>query len=208
VLDRAPLGLGADEVGITGAMAFAEGVSPGDEGDGLFVVHRHPAEGLADVPGRGEWVGVGVGALRIDIDQPHLHGTERSGQFAVAGVALVAEPGVLGTPEHLFRFPDVGTAEGEAERLEAHRLHGAVASEHEEVGPRELPAVLPFHRPQQPAGLVEVGVVGPTVERGEALGAIAGAAATVLDAVGAGGVPAHPDEERPVMAVVGGPPLL
>src|SRR6202047_14602 len=34
------------------------------------------------------------------------------------------------------------------------------------------------------------------------------AAAAVGDAVGAGGMPAHPDEEWSVVAVVGGPPVL
>ena len=36
----------------------------------------------------------------------------------------------------------------------------------------------------------------------------AGAAAAVADAVGAGAVPRHPDEERPVVAEVGRPPVL
>ena len=71
-----------------------------------------------------------------------------------------------------------------------------VAGEDEQVGPGELLAVLLLDRPQQPARLVEAGVVRPAVERREALGAAAAAAAAVLDAVGAGGVPAHPDEQR------------
>src|SRR4029077_16316311 len=63
-----------------------------------------------------------------------LDRAERVGEVALAAVALVAEPGVLGTPEDLFRLPRVGTAEAEAERLETHRLDGAVAGEHEQVG--------------------------------------------------------------------------
>ncbi len=63
-------------------------------------------------------------------------------------------------------------------------------------------------RPEQPAGLVEVPVVGPAVERREALRAGAAAAAPVGDAVRAGGVPGHPDEQRAVVAVVRRPPLL
>ena len=69
-------------------------------------------------------------------------------------------------------------------------------------------AVLLLDRPEQPARLVEARVVGPAVERGEALRALPAAAAAVSDAVRARGVPAHPDEERPVVAVVGRPPLL
>ena len=69
-------------------------------------------------------------------------------------------------------------------------------------------AVLLLDRPQQPAGLVEVAVVGPAVQRREALHAGAGAAAAVADAVGAGAVPGHADEERAVVAEVGRPPVL
>ena len=50
-MHRAALGLGADEVGIAGAVGLAEGVAAGDERDGLLVVHRHAAERLADVAG-------------------------------------------------------------------------------------------------------------------------------------------------------------
>ena len=208
VLDGAPLGLGADVVGVDGAVALAERVAADDERHRLLVVHRHAAEGLADVPGRGQRVGVAVRALRVHVDQAHLHGAERAAELPVAAVALVAEPGVLGAPEDLLGLPDVGPPEAEAEGLEAHRLEGAVAGEDEQVGPGDLLAVLLLDRPEQPAGLVEVGVVGPAVERGEALLAGAAAAPAVGDAVGAGGVPAHADEERPVVAVVGRPPVL
>src|SRR6185503_3457000 len=72
----------------------------------------------------------------------------------------------------------------------------------------DLLAVLLLDRPEQAAGLVEVGVVGPAVERGEPLAAVAGTASAVLDAVGAGGVPAHPDHQAAVVAEVGRPPVL
>ena len=61
---------------------------------------------------------------------------------------------------------------------------------------------------QQAASLVEVAVVGPGVQRGETLGAGAAAAAAVVYAVGAGGMPAHADEEAAVVAKVGRPPGL
>ena len=207
-LDRGGLRLGADVVAGPGAVGLAEGVATGDERDGLLVVHRHPAEGLADVAGGEQRVGVAVGALGVDVDQPHLDGPEVVGQLAVAAVALVAEPGVLGPPDDLLGLPDVLAAEAEAEGLEPHVLEGDVAGEHEQVGPRDLPAVLLLHRPQQAAGLVEVGVVGPAVQRSEPLRAVPGAAASVGDPVRAGGVPAHPDEERAVVAEVGRPPVL
>src|SRR5581483_12481184 len=133
---------------------------------------------------------------------------ERPLELPLAGVALVAKPGVLRAPEDLVGLPAVLAPEGEAERLEPHRLVGHVASEDDQIGPGDLPAVLLLDRPEQPARLVEARVVGPTVEGCKALHAVAGTAPAIGDAVRAGGVPRHPDEERPVVAVVGGPPVL
>src|SRR5207237_3462260 len=104
-----------------------------------------------------------------------------------------------------FRLPDVLPPAGEAERLEPHRLQGTVAGEDHQIGPREFAAVLLLDRPKQPPGLVEAGIVGPAVERRKALVAGGSAAAAVGDAVGAGAVPGHANEEWPVMTVVGGP---
>ena len=123
-------------------------------------------------------------------------------------VALIAEPGSLRTPVEIFRLPGVDAPAAEPEGLEAHRLERDVACQHEQVGPRDPLPVLLLDRPEQAAGLVEVGVVGPAVERGEPLAAVAGAAAAVLDAVGAGGVPAQPDHQAAVVAEVGRPPVL
>ena len=55
-------------------MRLAEGVAAGDQRDGLFVIHRHAREGLADIARRGDRVRVAVRAFRIHIDQAHLHG--------------------------------------------------------------------------------------------------------------------------------------
>ncbi|EEF93589.1 hypothetical protein CATMIT_01779, partial [Catenibacterium mitsuokai DSM 15897] len=157
----------------------------------------------------GDRVGIAVGALRIDVDQAHLHRAERIFQHAIAAVALVAEPFGFHAPVHaFFGFPHVGAAAGEAEGLEAHRLQRDVAGEDQQVGPGNLVAVFLFDRPQQAPGLVEVAVVGPAVERSEALLPGAGAAAAVEDAVGAGAMPGHADEQRAVVAEVGRPPLL
>jgi hypothetical protein len=151
---------------------------------------------------------IAVRALRVHVDEAHLHRAQRPLQLAVAGVALVSEPRVLRAPVDLLRLPDVLAAEAEAERLEAHRLERDVAGEDEQVGPRELAAVLLLDRPEQAARLVEARVVGPAVQRREPLRALPAAAAPVGDAVGAGGVPAHADEEAAVVAEVGGPPVL
>ena len=56
--------------------------------------------------------------------------------------------------------------------------------------------------------LVQVRFVRPAVQRREPLLAGAGATASVLDAIRAGRVSAHPDEQRAVVVVVGRPPVL
>ena len=208
LLERRGLGLGAEVARVDGAVRLAERVPADDQRDRLFVVHRHASERLADVLGRRERVGVAVRALRVDVDQAHLHGAERSLELAPVAVALVAEPRVLAAPVDLLGLPDVLAAEAEAERLKAHRLHRDVARVDEQVGPGDLAAVLLLDRPQEPARLVEARVVGPAVQRREALRALAAAAAPVGDPVGAGGVPAHADEQRAVVAVVRRPPVL
>src|SRR5205823_2322376 len=142
------------------------------------------------------------------VDETHLNCAERTGELPVAAVALIPEPRVLRAPEDLLGLPDVVSAESEAEQLEPHRFQGAVAGEDDQVAPGQLPAVLLLDRPEQPARLVEARVVGPTVEGGEALSAGAATAPTVGDAVRACTVPRHPDEERPVVSVVGRPPVL
>ena len=211
LLDGRALRLRSDIlVRIGRAMGLAEGVSAGDEGHRLLVVHRHTHERLADVAGRAERVRVAVRPLRVDVDQAHLHGGQRAGEMPVAAIALVAtEPLVLRPPvDVLLRLPGVGAPAGEPERLEPHRLQRAVAGQDQQVGPGNLAAILLLDRPQQPPRLVQVRVVRPAIERREPLRAGACAAATVADAVGACAVPRHADEERPVMAVIGWPPRL
>ena len=105
-------------------------------------------------------------------------------------------------------MPDVFAAEAEAEGLQAHRLVGDVAGEDDQVGPAELVAVFLLDRPQQAAGLVEVDVVRPGVERREALVAGAAAATAIGDAIGARRVPGHADHQAAVMTPVGRPPVL
>ena len=164
-------GSGPRYLGSTAPWVLPKVCPPTISASGLLVVHRHARERLADVLGGGKRVGVAVRALRVDVDQAHLHGAERACELALAAVALVAQPRVLWPPEDLLGLPDVLAPEAEAERLKAHRFHRHVAGEHEQVGPGDLAAVLLLDRPQQPARLVEAGVVGPAVERREALGA-------------------------------------
>ena len=191
-----------------GAVGLAEGVTARDERHRLLVVHRHALERLANIRGRRDRVRIAVRALRVDVDQPHLNGAERILEIPDAGVALVPQPLVLGAPVDLVRLPDVRTPAGEPEGLEPHRFQRDVAREDHEVGPRDLPAILLLDRPEQSARLVEAHVVGPAVQRREALLAGPGAAAAVADAVRAGGVPGHANEQRSVVAEVRRPPVL
>src|SRR5262249_9118964 len=105
LLDRRALGVGTDLRRVAGAVSLAEGVTAGDQRHGLFVVHRHAPEGLADVATGCDRVRIAVWPLGVDVDQTHLDGAERLGQIAIAAVALVTEPRVLGAPEDLVRLP-------------------------------------------------------------------------------------------------------
>ncbi len=190
-------------------MAFAEGVAAGHQGHGLLHRHAHAGEGVAHVAAGGDRIGVAVGPLGVHVDEAHLHRRQGLLEAAVVGVALIAQPAGLPAPEHvLLRLPDVGATAGEAEGGEAHRFERHIAGQDDQIGPGDGVAVAALDRPEQPAGLVEVGVVRPAVERRETLVAVGGAAATVGTAVGAGAVPGHADEQGAVVAPVGGPPGL
>ena len=184
-------------------------MAAGNQGDRFFVVHRHTAERFANIPRSGDRIRVAVRPFRIHVDQAHLHGGERILKIAVARVAFVRQPLAFGAPvDGLFGLPHIFASAAETERLEAHRLEGDVARENQQVGPGDFPAVFLLDRPQQPARLVEVRVVRPAIDRCEALLAGSGAAAAIADAVRACAVPRHPDEQRPVVAKVGRPPVL
>ena len=195
-------------VGRMGAMRLAEAVAAGDQRQRFLVVHRHPAEGFADVLGRRQRVAIAVGAFRIDVDEAHLDGAERPLQRAVGAIAFIGEELGFRAPVNDVGLPIIGAAAAEAIGLEAHLFRGDVAGQHHQVGPAERAAVLQLDRLQQAACLVEIGVVGPGVQRLEALLPAAGAAAAIGDAIGAGAVPGHADEERAVIAIVRRPPGL
>ena len=209
VLDPGGGGLGPEAAGgRVRAVRLAEGVTAGDERDGLLIVHRHAAERFADVLRGSQRIGIAVGPLGVHVDQAHLHRRQRLLQLPVAAVALVGEELLLGPPVDQIGLPVVRPPAAEAEGLEAHGLQRDVAGQDHQIAPGDLLAVLLLDRPQQAPRLVEVAVVRPAVERLEALLGAAGAAAPVHHPVGPGAVPGHPDEERPVVAVVGRPPLL
>ena len=192
---------------------IAGGHTFGDECHGLLVVHCHPVELLANVRRRALDVRLAVRALRVHVDEAH-HGV-RQGVLEVADLGP-DEPvgrgllplGLRAPRDRVVGFELVLPAAREAERLEAHRLEGDVARQDDQVGPREPAAVRPLDRLEQSAGLVEVDVVRPAALGREPLEPARRAGAAVGGAVRAGAVPGHPDEEGPVVAVVGRPPLL
>ena len=138
-----------------------------------------------------------------------MHGSQRIRKITVAAVALVGQPLPFRTPVNvLFGLPCVLAPAAKTERLKAHGIEGDVAGENHEVGPGNLSPILLLDRPQQPARLVEVHVIGPAIERREALLPSSGAAAAVADTVRTRAVPRHANEKRPIVPKVGRPPLL
>ena len=151
-LDRRSLGLRPLVRLRRGAVGLAEGMTAGDQGNRLLIVHGHATEGAADVLGRFHIVATGVRALRVDIDQAHVGGAEWRAQFAVTGDALRihAQPGNLRPPVHIhIRFPHVFTAGSKAEGAEAHGFERHVAGEDQQIGPGNLLPVLLLDRPEQ-----------------------------------------------------------
>ena len=209
LFDGRALGFGTHQPGVACAVGLAESMSAGNQRHGLFVVHGHSREGFAHIAARAQRIGIAIRAFRIHIDQAHLHCGEGILKVAVAGVALVTQPGVLRTPVNVFfRFPDVLAAAGESECLETHRFQCNVAREDHQVSPGNFAAILLLDRPQQTPRLVQVPVVGPTVQRRESLVTSACATPAVVNAIGAGAVPGHANHQPAIMAPVSGPPVL
>src|SRR5271168_1972159 len=190
-------------------MGLTEGVATRDERNSLLIVHRHATKGLADVLRGRQRIRVAVRTFGIHVDQTHLRCPERLLQFAVAAVALIAgEKFLLGSPINQVGLPVVRASAAKAESLKAHLFQRDIPGEYHQVAPGDLLTVFLLDRPQEPPRLVEVGVVGPAVERLESLLRAARTATTVPRAVRACAVPGHADKERAVVAVVGRPPIL
>ncbi len=199
----------ANELGVTSAVGFAKRVAAGNKRNGFFVVHRHAGKGFAHIATGGDRIRIAIRTFRIHVDQAHLHCGERTLQMAISAVALVTKPLRFRAPiDVVFRFPDIFAATGKSEGFEAHGFQCAVAGEDHQIGPGQTFAVFLFDRPKQTSRLVEIAVVRPAVYRSKALVAGAGTATTIRNAIGAGAMPGHADEQAAVMSPVGGPPVL
>src|SRR4029079_16550329 len=118
----AALGFTADIlVGGRRAMGFGECVPTGHQSHPLLVAPTHAPEGLANIPRRGDGVGVGIRPFRIHVDETHLHRAERIRQLPIAAVALVTEPRGFGSPVDLLGLPPILASTGKTERLESPR---------------------------------------------------------------------------------------
>jgi hypothetical protein len=208
-LDRCAFRLGTDVRRIACAVHLAEGVTAGHQRDGLFVVHGHAREGLADV----------MRPKRPDRDcRWGLRGSRRSGPSAPrpAGSPDRGRPNsachratrLLAPVDVLLRLPHIFTTTGKSECLQPHRFQGHITRQHHQVRPGNLAAILLLNRPEQAAGLVEVDVVRPTIQRGETLRAIRCPTTPIRNTVRARAVPGHANEQRTVVAIVGRPPFL
>ena len=95
---------------IASTMGLAERMAARNERNRLFVIHCHASEGLADIPRCSDRIRIAVRTFRIDVNQTHLHGSERIFEIPVAGVTLVTQPFIFRAPIGiLVRFPDVLT---------------------------------------------------------------------------------------------------
>ncbi|OPZ98128.1 MAG: hypothetical protein BWY72_00967 [Bacteroidetes bacterium ADurb.Bin416] len=214
MIQGGPFRAGTQHGSVTIAMCFSNRVTAGCQGNGFFVVHGHAFERGPHVLGCTQGVGFAIHTFGVDIDQPHLYGGEgvfKGFALVVVGVALFGggQPFLFSAPVDVFlRVPDVFPSTAETEGFEAHGFVGHVAGQDEQVGPGEFVAVFFLDGPQQAAGFVEVDVVRPAVEGGEALVACVAAAAPIGCAVGAGAVPGHADHQPAIMAPIGRPPFL
>ncbi len=191
------------------AMRLTKGMTACDQSDGLFVIHGHPRESLANVAARFHWVWIAIRALWIDIDEAHLNGAQRLCQFAIAAVTLIAQPFSFRAPVNvIFWFPNIFATAAEARRLKAHGFQCAVTCEDHDIGPAQCTAIFFLDRPKQQTGLVEIAIVWPAVERRKALRAAACTTTAIMNAIGASAMPSHADEERTIMTIVSRPPLL
>ena len=99
-------------------MGFTEGVPAGNQRDRFVVVHSHAAKSLANIAGGRDRIRIPIRAFRVYVDQAHLNGGKRILQFAVAGIAFVAQPLAFRTPiDVFFRLPNILTATSETEGL-------------------------------------------------------------------------------------------
>jgi len=83
----------------------------------------------------------------------------------------------------LLWLPHIRTPTSKAKGLEAHAFQGDISSEDHQISPRNLVAVLLLDGPEEAARLVQIDVVWPRVQWGEALLSGASSTAAIADSV-------------------------
>ena len=97
------------------------------------------------------------------------------------------QPFFFRAPVDFFQgMPDVFAAKTEAKGLQSHGLIDDRARTENQVGPAQTIAVFFLDGPEQAPGFVQVDIIWPGIERGEALMAGRPAAAAVGGAIGPG----------------------
>ncbi len=178
-------------------MGLAEAVPARDERHGLLVIHCHALEGLTNVDSRGGRIGLAVRPFGIHIDESHLHRGERIFELPVAGVALVLKPNILLSPVNRFvRLPRIRSARPLKPKVFQKPIDSSAtlpARMHQGRPRRSSLAYFCFSGHSSRRALSEVGIVRPRIEQREALLTGASAAPAIAYAVGARGVPRHPE---------------
>ena len=207
---RRPRARGRRTCRIAGAVGLAEGVAAGDERHGLLVVHRHAGEGLADVARRGERIRLAVRALP-DSRRSGPSGRRRADCRARGRRCSARRPATwLPAPS---RCPPPAPRRPRGRRAKPKVLKPIDSSA--TLPARIIRSAQEILRPyfcligqSRRRALSRLPLSGQLLSGAKRCAPVPRAAATVGDAVGAGAVPRHADEERPVVAVVRGPPVL
>mmetsp|Transcript_111793 Transcript_111793/g.303484 ORF Transcript_111793/g.303484 Transcript_111793/m.303484 type:complete len:405 (+) Transcript_111793:298-1512(+) len=180
-----------------GPVRLAEGVAAADQRHGGSGVGPHLLEDGPDVPGAPRRVGHPHRALRVHVDQAHLHRRQRRLVRPLLARALRgarARRHLLLQRARAQRQAPVAVGLVQASEAELRQRcalvpHGVGSRQRDQVAPAQPGPVLLLQRPQQRPRLVQVRVVLPARFWVEALAAAARPAPAVGAAEGAGGVP-------------------
>ena len=77
LFDRSRLGFRADMLRAACTVTAAKCMAPGDQGNGLFVIHGHAGKSFANVFPGSENIRFTVWSFRVYVNQTHLHSSKR-----------------------------------------------------------------------------------------------------------------------------------
>jgi hypothetical protein len=174
-------------------------VATGDECNRLLIVHAHACKGLTYVFRRCKRVWVAARALRIDVDETHLHCAEGFVKIRAKPSSLCCKPVLFGAPIYVFLWlREIDASARKAKRLESHRLEGAVARKDHQVSPRQFSPIFLLDGPEKTASLVKIRIIWPAVERCKPHVPAAATTTPIEGAVSTRTVPRHAHKERAI----------